>query len=283
MPWKLRKDNLPADTPEETASLADTAIPDEPVVIPMEGPSALPPEPAASPQFEPDPHPFVPFETDDAAGAPAQEPVFLSPGPEAEQTAPEAAESAPETEPSSFFVAEPKFTDEPIALSPFAPFQPESSAAHEPFDPEPVFPPSLDREEVAPSLVHAEADSEIPHVAPFIVDVPPITTPDVETIRTLVVRIGNLAANFTLTKDATLIGRPDSILQSYPDVEIELDDAVSRRHAEIRRHDGQYFLTDLGSTNGTLLNGTRLEAQQEYPLAHGDRIHIGDRTEIIFE
>ena len=78
----------------------------------------------------------------------------------------------------------------------------------------------------------------------------------------------------------TVIGRPDGAVQSYPDLEIDLDDAVSRRHAEIRRHDEGYFLVDTMSTNGTYLNGEKLEVYQEYALAHGDRIRIGDRTEI---
>ena len=93
-------------------------------------------------------------------------------------------------------------------------------------------------------------------------------------------RIGKLSASYPVTKEAAVIGRPDSGVQSYPDLEIELDDAVSRRHAEVRRHDGAYFLVDTMSTNGTLLNGEKLDPYKEYPLAHGDRIRIGDRTEI---
>ena len=35
------------------------------------------------------------------------------------------------------------------------------------------------------------------------------------------------------------------------------DPNVSRRHAEIRREDGAYWIVDLGSTNGTKVNGKR--------------------------
>jgi len=127
-----------------------------------------------------------------------------------------------------------------------------------------------------------ETESSIPRVAPFIVDVPPAEETSA-TSGTLVLRIGKLSATFPITKDVTVIGRPDTATQSYPDVEIELDDAISRRHAEIRRHDGGYYLVDTMSTNGTRLNGEKVEAYQEYRLDHGDRINLGDMTEIVFE
>ncbi|HXG76967.1 MAG TPA: DUF3662 and FHA domain-containing protein [Gaiellaceae bacterium] len=53
---------------------------------------------------------------------------------------------------------------------------------------------------------------------------------------------------------------------------------VSRRHAEIRREDGSYWLVDLGSTNGTLLNGRRVARER---LDDGDVITLGS-TEIVF-
>jgi len=50
------------------------------------------------------------------------------------------------------------------------------------------------------------------------------------------------------------------------------DPESSRRHAEIILADGEYRLRDLGSSNGTLLNGTRIT---EVTLRHGDHIEIG--------
>ncbi len=47
---------------------------------------------------------------------------------------------------------------------------------------------------------------------------------------------------------------------------------ASRRHAEIRGDADGFLLRDLGSTNGTLLNGERIS---EHRLAPGDRIEIG--------
>jgi len=53
---------------------------------------------------------------------------------------------------------------------------------------------------------------------------------------------------------------------------------VSRRHAELRREDGQVLISDLGSTNGTLVNGQPVTAAR---LADGDRITLG-RTTLVF-
>jgi hypothetical protein len=63
--------------------------------------------------------------------------------------------------------------------------------------------------------------------------------------------------------------------------DVVLEDAgASRRHAEIRPHQDGWTLQDLGSTNGVLVNGRPIHAQQ--PLRQGDRIEIGS-TEIVFE
>ena len=96
-------------------------------------------------------------------------------------------------------------------------------------------------------------------------------------------RFKNLAARYTITKAVTTLGRPDSDTGNYPDVEIEMDEGVSRKHAEIRLRDSRYYLIDLGSTNGTLLNGQAVIALTENVLTHGDRIRIGEMTEIVFE
>src|SRR6188472_3178027 len=58
------------------------------------------------------------------------------------------------------------------------------------------------------------------------------------------------------------------------------DRYLSRKHAEIIAVEGAWLLKDLGSANGTYLNGARVEHDQ--PLKTGDRIRLGD-TEIVFE
>jgi adenylate cyclase len=52
-------------------------------------------------------------------------------------------------------------------------------------------------------------------------------------------------------------------------------ESVSRQHALVQRmENGEYFLFDLGSSNGTFLNGTRVTIP--VPLNDGDRISLGD-------
>ncbi len=53
------------------------------------------------------------------------------------------------------------------------------------------------------------------------------------------------------------------------------DGQVSGRHAEVRPEGAGYVLVDVGSTNGTLLNGAKIPPQAPQPLRDGDMINIG--------
>lgn len=76
-----------------------------------------------------------------------------------------------------------------------------------------------------------------------------------------------------LTKRTTTIGRSR-------DCDISVNDAnASRQHAEVRHIGLDYFLVDLGSTNGTYVNQQRV---RRHAIADGDRIVIGT-TEMIVE
>lgn len=50
---------------------------------------------------------------------------------------------------------------------------------------------------------------------------------------------------------------------------------VSRQHAKLQYADGVLYLLDLGSTNGTRLNGRRLGAKAAYPVTDGDVVALG--------
>ena len=70
------------------------------------------------------------------------------------------------------------------------------------------------------------------------------------------------------------------VLGRARDCDISLSDAnVSRRHAEIRREDGSYWIVDLRSTNGVEVNGKRVDRAR---LEHEDRIVLG-KTNMSFE
>jgi sigma-B regulation protein RsbU (phosphoserine phosphatase) len=77
-----------------------------------------------------------------------------------------------------------------------------------------------------------------------------------------------------------LQGAPVSIGRASECVIPIKDRYLSRKHAEIVPVNGLWTLKDLGSANGTYLNGTRVERDQV--LRPGDRIRLGD-TEIVFE
>jgi hypothetical protein len=79
---------------------------------------------------------------------------------------------------------------------------------------------------------------------------------------------------FTIQEGFSTIGRDI-------DCEIYLADAgISRRHATIDRDGGRVVVTDLGSTNGTSINGQLLRGSQD--LRHGDVLRTG-HVELVYE
>jgi FHA domain-containing protein/uncharacterized protein DUF1707 len=50
------------------------------------------------------------------------------------------------------------------------------------------------------------------------------------------------------------------------------DDTVSRHHARLELRDGRWFLVDLGSSNGTVVNGRRV---RDAEVRAGDRVRLG--------
>jgi hypothetical protein len=78
-----------------------------------------------------------------------------------------------------------------------------------------------------------------------------------------------------------LIGPSGALVGRSRECDIVLEDAgVSRRHAEIRPGREGWTITDLGSTNGVLVNGSALHGTQT--LQPGDRLEMGS-TRISFE
>lgn len=80
--------------------------------------------------------------------------------------------------------------------------------------------------------------------------------------------------------DATLVGREDPSLQidfdGYQDGKY-----ISHRHAQITKHDGAFFVEDLGSSNHTRVNGAKLSVGQSHPLHEGDKVRFG-KLELTF-
>ena len=73
---------------------------------------------------------------------------------------------------------------------------------------------------------------------------------------------------YTLDEECMVLGR-------HPDCEIQLDfGAISRQHAQVIREGGNYFVEDLGSRNGTLVNDQLVSGRRQ--LDEGDRLKICD-------
>lgn len=79
-------------------------------------------------------------------------------------------------------------------------------------------------------------------------------------------------SDFTLGR--TIEGQP-----ILPDVDLSPYDAftlgVSRLHAALRIINGEVVVTDMGSSNGTRVNGQKIVPHVDYPLNHGDLLALG--------
>ena len=86
-----------------------------------------------------------------------------------------------------------------------------------------------------------------------------------------------------------LLGRADFRSGGIqPDIDLTVYGAqergVSRAHARLHLAQGQLYVTDLYSANGTRIRGERIEPEQPYPLNHDDEFMLGALAiRVIFE
>jgi FHA domain len=78
-----------------------------------------------------------------------------------------------------------------------------------------------------------------------------------------------------------LIGRTSQKRAILPEIPLDFDDAVSHRHAILEmRADRSLILRDIGSANGTSLNGHEIPLTRDIPLQDGDTVTLGHWTKI---
>jgi FHA domain len=78
-----------------------------------------------------------------------------------------------------------------------------------------------------------------------------------------------------------LIGRTSQKRAILPEIPLDFDDAVSHRHAVLEmRADRSLILRDIGSANGTSLNGHEIPLTRDIPLQDGDIVTLGHWTKI---
>ena len=91
----------------------------------------------------------------------------------------------------------------------------------------------------------------------------------------LIVKSGDaedIGKTFHLNQPVAVVGRRTS--EHKPDIELN-GDVISRRHIEILLKDDRYWVKDLGSTNGTMLNDDRIISGNLYELKQNSKIGLG--------
>jgi pSer/pThr/pTyr-binding forkhead associated (FHA) protein len=118
------------------------------------------------------------------------------------------------------------------------------------------------QEDVTVTLPPIEAEEEVHDEFPF-----PHDELEAGQALLLVKRGPNAGSTFLLDQDSTTVGRST-------DGDVFLDDVtVSRKHAIFERRTGEaWFVRDVGSLNGTYVNGEQVD---ETKLASGDEVQIG--------
>ncbi len=98
---------------------------------------------------------------------------------------------------------------------------------------------------------------------------PSVTGRNIPTLHLAVIAPAEQADSFyELMGDESVIGRAAGCAVSVPD-----DTFVSHLHARIFMRGSQFWMEDLGSTNGSFVNSKKLTSP--VPLRHGDRIQVG--------
>ncbi len=109
-----------------------------------------------------------------------------------------------------------------------------------------------------------------PAPAPAVASAAPASAPAIPALARLVSIRGGAKREFPLVPGVTTFGR-----RSENSVILGNDPYISGHHAQIIAEGDTFRLTDLGSTNGTLVNGQALAANVPRPLLPGDEVIFG--------
>lgn len=154
----------------------------------------------------------------------------------------------------------------------------------------PAPPPSKPVAPVAPKPVEASAPAPPPPpappkpvAAPVPAPPPPSPPPPPKPAAPVAMALRVTAANQVVALDATrtqfLIGRPDPATGTTPEIDLgpfDVQRTLSRRHAMLLRDGAQYSIReDAATTNGTYLNGERLQTGIARPVKTGDKLRFG--------
>ena len=88
----------------------------------------------------------------------------------------------------------------------------------------------------------------------------------------LVAQRVNERLEFTIKKSPFILGRSET----YADGVISINKAVGRTHCQIVYKNGEHYVIDMNSSNGTQINGKRLTSEQPYKLKDGDVLRLAN-------
>lgn len=120
--------------------------------------------------------------------------------------------------------------------------------------------------------------------APTIASSEPVVAPTVSAAAAAPRLIMPNGVEISISAEHTLLGRQSPADNIYPEVDLtELDPEsyVSRRHGQITRQGSKYLYEDVGSSNGSYINGNRLQPSIQTELHDCDVLRLG-RTEMTF-
>jgi len=136
----------------------------------------------------------------------------------------------------------------------------------------------------APATQYAQADTTAAPTMPGTADLPqlgervPTQAPTRVAALTLTFPSGQ---TFAMQGDEVNVGRADAAQNWQPELDVipygggAPDLGVSRHHARVMRQDSGFAVTDMGSTNGTYVNGRAAPYNQPVPLSNGDTLSFG--------
>ena len=237
---------------EEFRFYADVA-PTMPVPANVQAPAAAPPPPAPPPPAPLPPAPLPP--------APPMVPPDLVRG--AAQLISTGYFPTPSARPSSNI--SPRTGEDTAMPREQAPMPPSAPLAR----PVQAPPPPV------PSVPTPQAPQVAAPVVPPVPPVPPVAAKAPQSLAKFLIRSGSLKGQRLYVKVPIVnIGRAE-----YNDLVVP-DDSVSSQHAKLTRREGIWILTDLGSTNGTMVDGERVTT--DVPIAPGAFVRFGD-IQLVFE
>jgi len=203
-----------------------------------------------------------PFKSEQRA-AEAKTPTDVKPG------KPGLAGSRVETPVETGPLAKPEVQSKPVDIGP---------SLAQPAQPPVEIRPPVSSGQQTPSI---DVQPAAPVIIPAPIPIEPSTKPAPPTAKAklVVTQTGRVGQEFSITKESVDIGRWDPDGGFFPEIDLTQDDPgsyVSRRHARISFKDGQYYIEDMGSANGTFVNkGPRLVAGVQQELKSGDEIVVG--------